>query len=170
MKQELLVLAVFAVLSHSISLYGSQVRHYLYSISWQGGNRWSQLSTTRKKSGLLHKFFNHGIMDIHSCSSTNTKWSFIFKVELACIEVGTDRGEDNAKGIAETILKHLEKKIKKHHNNTKVERFLEVSLAQNILKVFTKEHTKCVRDSTFMMGGYIGSSYFKEWLVFVETF
>jgi hypothetical protein len=26
--------------------------------------------------------------------------------------VGTDRGEDNAKGIAETILKHLEKKIK----------------------------------------------------------
>ncbi len=37
-----------------------------------------------------------------------------FKVDLACIEVGTDRGEDNAKGIAETILKHFEKKIKIH--------------------------------------------------------
>jgi hypothetical protein len=79
-------------------------------------------------------------MDIHSCSSTNTKWSFIFKVELTCVEVGTDRGEDNAKGIAETILKHLEKKIKKHHNNTKVNRFFEVSLAQNLLYIFTRGH------------------------------
>jgi hypothetical protein len=77
-------------------------------------------------------------MDIHSCSFTNTKWYFIVKVELACIEVGTDRGQDNAKGIAETILKHLEKINK--NPSSQLDRFFQICLAQNLLFFFLQKN------------------------------
>ncbi len=85
------------------------------------------MSTTRKKSGLI--YWNAALYIFDPLQITNGLIQF-FKVELACVEVGTDRGQDNAKGIAETILK-------------------QVCLAQNLLYFLQKNNKNVPGKDTF---------------------